>query len=169
MPRPGFQRPAAVVVLFAVGVACRSAGPTPEDVAVVRPPILPPTALERADRAYSSGDLDAAAADYAEHLREEGEAAQDRAFFRRSLVLLQGPSPADLVEGRQLLERLVEERPGTEYRLAAETLLRLQDRIARLASDLRASEEGLEEMERQLEVLKRIDLERHRRPAPDGR
>jgi hypothetical protein len=147
-----------VLVLLGLLAACRSAGRS-ADVAIVRPAAPAPTVLELADRAYESGDLEVASAAYREHLEDEADAASDRALFRRGLFLYGSDSAAERDQGRALLERLLATRPQSEYRWPSETVLRLDREIEALQKDL-------DEVERQLEILKRIDLDRARSNRP---
>ncbi|HVR30512.1 MAG TPA: hypothetical protein VMS86_13380 [Thermoanaerobaculia bacterium] len=118
------------------------------------------SALELADQAFAAGDLETALGGYRSYLDAHGAwEAADRALYRLAVLHLTngGPAPAP---ANSLLRRLVREHPESPYRAEAELLLALTARVDGLETEI-------ERLERQLEALKRIDLDRsHDRHSP---
>ncbi len=144
-PRPAGR----ALLLLGVLVAALGAFGCPRAAA---PPLEPrpappePSPLERADALFEAGDEAAALAAYEEHLAGPASEGTARALFRMGLLLVTPGSPvADPRRGRELLRTLVREHPESAYRAPAEYLLALQGEAA--------------ELRRQLEEIKRIDLE----------
>lgn len=151
---------AATVALAALACS-RTGAPAP----VVRPPAVQPPGLESvpeapvpespapgpsplelADALFEAGDVEGAAAAYEEHLASASPDGAPRALFRLGLLLVTPDRPvSDAARGRALLRTLLRDYPESAYRAPAEYLLALQGET--------------EELRRQLEEIKRIDLE----------
>ena len=95
-----------------------------------------------------------AAEAYAAHLAEKGNTANPRAVFRLGVLRARSMSAAEQAAGLELLER-VAAAADQPYRFAAQSLLDLARRVDGLEGEL-------DDVSRQLEALKRIDLERSR-------
>src|SRR5262245_61281694 len=124
-------------------------------VATPEPPAVESTALELADRAFEAGDYETARASYQAHLvGGESTTENDRVLYRLAVLdLASDGGSRDAAAGYNLLRRLVREHPSSPYRMEAEIILGLNARADGLATEV-------EKLERQLEALKRIDLER---------
>jgi hypothetical protein len=154
------------IVLLLLVPGCRSsrperveAGPVERrpmvvpPAAVVPPPVVPEaprSELDLADEAWEHGDLELAMHHYRAVL-ETGAEGVARALFRVGSTQLVPSGPDfDPASGRRALRRVLSEYPDSAWALEAALLLDLQDEVKRL--------------EEQLEEIKRIDLERRRRP-----
>lgn len=129
-------------------------------------------AIDRADAAFRAGDYAAAAQAYQATLDARGDEAEEWVYLRLAVIHLM-LGDRDPGRGRAVLERMIEDHPGSHLREVAETVLSLQARIASERREARASGESvarlearIRELERQVEALKSIDLE-GRRPPPD--
>jgi two-component system sensor histidine kinase GlrK len=111
------------------------------------PPVVQPGALEIGDAAFDRGDYVAASGAYQDHLDHgASSSAADRVLFRLALMhLLPGSPVRDPRRAREYLAALVERFPESPFRAAAEYLFGLQREV--------------ELLRRQLEEIKRIDLE----------
>ena len=144
----------AFVVVALGGSACRSSRPL-QAVAAPRPAPTPRiTPLQLADRLFAAGDLEQAKDAYARHVEAQGEGADPQAAFRLALLLFRSESTADVRRGVDALAHIAAQ-PDHPYRLASLTLLELEGHRGRL-------EDELDDANRQLEALKRIDLDRRR-------
>jgi hypothetical protein len=156
-------------------VACRSGRGRGGDVAVLEPSVLPTpepappiavpaatptpaaavaTPLELADSAFDAGDYPGARSGYESHLAGvDATVDADRVLYRLGILNLAGNGgERDAAAGYSLLRRLVREHPSSPYRMEAELILGLNARVDGLEGEV-------EKLERQLEALKRIDLE----------
>lgn len=126
-----------------------------------------PVALERGDAAFRAGDYDAAARAYEAHLaRRPGDEVDQEVYLRLAVIyLMLGTPEVDPERGEATLERMVDAHPRGRLREVAETILSLR---ARIEVERRRSAGGgdrsaalrarIEELERQIEALKAIDL-----------
>jgi len=131
-----------------------------------------------ADRRFLAGDAAAAAVAYDSILVSPGfQPHEDELLFRAATAhAVASPGLDDLVRSRTLLHRLVSEHPGSDYRPAAELLLRLYDELlverrarvdmqessTRLRDDAESSTERLGSVEGELERLRQTLAQLHR-------
>ncbi len=139
----GERRPAspwaALALVAAVGLAPLAGCERPA-------PVVQLGSLEIGDAAFDRGDYTAASDAYQDHLDRGSPASADRVLFRLALIyVLPGSDVHDPRRAHKLLGELVERFPRSPYRGAADYLLGLQHEVERLR--------------RQLEEIKRIDLE----------
>jgi hypothetical protein len=136
--------------------------PTPAVPAPVATPEATPeltaaaeTTLELADRAFDAGDYESARTGYQSHLAGADAAVDaDRVLYRLAVLdLAKDGGIRDASAGYALLRRLVREHPDSPYRMEAELILGLNARVDGLETEV-------DKLEKQLEALKRIDLER---------
>ena len=173
---------AALVLALAVTAAlttagCRSGAPPPAPPALTQPsrlpaadapsPAPPANPLAEADRAYTAGDFAAATAAYEGYVTgSPAGAAADRALLQLALLYtLPDSSVADPAKGRARLRTLVERFPVSPYAPQARTVLALMDEIDRLRGDLQRQKKSADELKKDLEALKRIDLQGQKPPG----
>ena len=130
---------AALVLILALGL-------TPLTGCKPPAPIVQPSLLEIADAAFDRGDYTSASDGYQDHLDHGSTVAADRALFRLALMYVLPESEVrDPRRAHKLLAELIERFPTSPYRGAADYLLSLEREVTLLR--------------RQLEEIKRIDLE----------
>lgn len=157
MTRRGrYSVPASAVVILAVAlVGCASA-------------------LRSADRDLAAGRYAEAAAGYETVLDRHPGTGEERALFRLGLAASLADPTGVSPRGAAALHRLLGRYPTSRYRAQAELVLRLNDTLQRarerasareasgeeLQKKLAACGEELARVRRELEQLKRIDLQR---------
>jgi hypothetical protein len=165
--RPGALRLAALVVLAVLPAGGCSLFRRPAPTVAPAPPVAPvPTVvappdpldpaaarLTRAESLLGVARIEEAAGELHSLVDSYPSSAQaPQALFQLALVYLSPDSPLhDGTQGISLLRDLVDTYPGSSWSLASETILRL----ARTNADLRGVAEQLQQ---QLEELKRIDI-----------
>ena len=145
------------------------APPEPSPLPAAEPAPEPPEIdrLATADSAYTSGALTAAASAYEAFLaaNPDGDGA-DRALLQLGLLYtLPDSSVADPTKGRARLRTLVQRFPVSPYSPQARSILALMDEIDRLRGDLQRQKKAAEELKKDLDALKRIDLQGQKPPG----
>ncbi len=144
----------AALLLAAAAVACLS--PRPETVPV-------------ADQLFARRDFAAAAAAYEEELAAAPDAAgSDRIRFYLGLAYsvpdFGGDGTRRAVDH---LQQLIVRHPDSRYRTSAEVLLALLRQRQTLLGQLQQLRQTATTLERQLEEMKKIDLDKGTPPPPD--
>jgi len=138
-------------------------------VVAARVPASPPPAviaLEEADRAFTASDYDAASRAYEDYLRLAPAGNQrDQALFRLGLAyaLRKSPGP-DWERARTILQQLVSDYPISPYKPPAELILALHTEVGQVNADAKVRDDRIRQLSTELELLKRIDAERGKRP-----
>ena len=175
-------RALALFAAFAFGglAACHSAAPPPPpspppelpppepSVPPERPPEPPtPDPLAAANSAYSTGTFGVATSAYKDFLSANPDSeGADRALIQLALLYtLPESSVADPAKGRARLRTLVERFPASPYAPQAQSLLALMAEIERLRGDLQRQKQATDALRKNLEALKRIDLQGQKPPG----
>jgi outer membrane protein assembly factor BamD (BamD/ComL family) len=126
------------------------------------PPPPPPNYFQIAENAFQAGDFAAAVRAYNSFLQlHPSSPSGDRALFRLALAqATPGSSAYDPPGSAQALRRLLAGYPQSPLRPQAELLLRLQEEVSKLRADLGKRDERVKELARELERLKKIDMDR---------
>jgi hypothetical protein len=122
-----------------------------------------PSDLNLADIEFERGNLEAAVHLYDTALNAPEISGQDRAhaLLRSAVAYLLPNSPFhDPEQGKKRMETLVEEFPESPLALEASVILILMEERSRLQSRTRGQARQIEELNQQLDALKRIDLRR---------
>lgn len=169
-PRPGMEAPAAAIAVGrAAGrrrlppLAARRLAAAPLAALLLAgalasgcatAPVLRPRAVTAGDRLLAEGRPEAAARAYERQLEAGDRAAwSDVALFRLALLHLTPESPVhDPAEGEALLRRLIEAQPESPHAAQARWILSLH-------RDNRSRAAEIGRLRRQLEELRRIDLD----------
>lgn len=141
------------LVVAATGCSTTRGGHTGVDMA---------DTYERADSLFAVGDYAAAAEAYEAWLARDADARDADVVLLRlaALYLVMGTPQREPARGEAALRRLVEGYPSSPLRKPAEYILSLRRRIEKLEGTVSRARSRAAELERRLEELKRIDLER---------
>lgn len=141
------------VLLALAAAGCHRGGGAP----AAAPPFGP---LEIAEAALSAGEPDAAVSAYEAYLAATPDGvAADRALFQLGLLYSLGEGGiGDPAAGRARLRSLAERFPASPYALHARSLLELMEEIDRLRGEVRRQRQVADQLKKDLEALKRIDL-----------
>jgi tetratricopeptide (TPR) repeat protein len=122
--------------------------------------------LEKAELAFVMGDYAEAIEDYENYLRSfpDGDRS-DQALFRVGMAyILRTKPPANWTRGTASLKRLVKEHPDSPVRQTAALILSLRSHADQLARDAKARNEVMQQLNTELERLKKIDADRRKHP-----
>jgi hypothetical protein len=163
MPKP--KRLAGVVLLAVlVLAACQKRVP----VAVSPPPPSAPpvSALDQADRAFTSGNYDEAARSYDDYLRlTPSGGRRDQALFHLGLTYALRPAPsADWQRAAALFKQLMDEFPNSPYKPPANLIVSLHSELDQLSADSKQRDQRIKQLTTELDRLKKIDADRRKRP-----
>jgi len=137
--------------------------PAPDDPPAPEPPATTePTLLEVGMAQFQAGDYAMASQSLEDFLHQHPDAPgrEPALFFLGLSRTLAQDTSRNRVQAEAALKRLAAEFPQSVYRRPAEYLLRLQARIDRLAAEAKEREERIRQLEKELERLKEIDLQR---------
>jgi tetratricopeptide (TPR) repeat protein len=148
-------------------------GPTPEPQPAPIPdtlPSLPSTGgyFDLGEKYFQVGDYPRAAKAYETYLRSSVSLAnQDQALFRLALTRFLPESPVrDIPQALNLFRLLVKSFPQSPFRPQAEMILGMQAEIDRMRVDVGKRDERIQELTRELEKLKQIDMQRRPPGSP---
>ena len=148
-------------------------GPTPEPQPTPIPdklPSLPSTGgyFDLGEKYFQIGDYPRAAKAYETYLRSSVSLAyQDQALFRLALTRFLPESPVrDIPQALNLFRLLVKSFPQSPLRAQAEMILGMQAEIERMRLDVGKRDERIQELTRELEKLKQIDMQRRPPGSP---
>ncbi len=121
-----------------------------------------PSDLELGELNFQLGEYSRAALLYESFLRENPKSRdRDKALFHLALShSLAGDPNRDWGLTAAALRRLIAESPESPYRDQAEFILRLQEQIEKLRSDVRERDERIKRLSEELQRLKEIDMQR---------
>ena len=138
--------------------------PVPFDIPDSLPPMPPtsPSPLEQAELAFTLGNYPEAIQTY-EALPSAEQ--NDQVLFHLGIAYVLNDRPtANWVRANANLKRLVDEYPDSSLSPTAALILSLRSRAVQLARDTKARNEAIQQLNIELERLKRIDADRRRRP-----
>jgi tetratricopeptide (TPR) repeat protein len=148
-------------------------GPTPEPQPAPIPdtlPNLPSTGgyFDLGDKYFQVGDYPRAAKAYETYLRSSVSLTyQDQALFRLALTRFLPESPVkDVPQALNLFRLLVKSFPQSPFRPQAEMILGMQAEIERMRLDVGKRDERIQDLTRELERLKQIDMQRRPPGSP---
>lgn len=160
----------ALALLAAPLAGCRSVsgpGPSQSQGPTQSPAQSARSLLSQADALYEAGDYPDAALTYRAVLAEQPAEATDRVLFRLAMIhLLPSSEVNDPEAGRSYLDQLVSSFPDSPLAEPARLVLDLQDRLDTLDERADKQADRIDRLSRQLEALKRIDIERSKQPPP---
>lgn len=143
----------AVLLLFAGSCAKKIRTPAP-------PPPL--DYFQLAEKYFDSADYANAVRAYNTYLQRDPAAGnRDYVLFRLALAYAFPESQVrNMPRAIQLLQQVVR-LPESRYKAQARLLLRLQEGVDKLKSDVSKKDERIKELTEELEKLKKIDMDRH--------
>jgi len=157
MPPPNIV---TVVVPVAPPVA------VPMDLPGSLPPSVGNVLFEQAETAFAMSDYVAAIRDYETYLQSfpDGNHVDEVLFHVGMAYALRSKPPANWTVAGATLRRLVKEHPESPLSPTATLILSLRSHAEKLDKDARARDEVIQQLNAELERLKRIDSSRLRRP-----
>ena len=182
----------SLVALALLGLAChRKAAAPPAQVSVPLPLALPPPGpsptprpapipdtipslpstggyFDLGEKYFQVGDYPRAAKAYETYLRSSVSLAnQDQALFRLALTRFLPESPVrDIPLAINLCRLLVKSFPQSPFRPQAQMIIGMQAEIDRMRVDVGKRDERIQELTRELEKLKQIDMQRRPPGSP---
>lgn len=158
----------ALALLAAPLAGCRSLSRPGQSQGPDQTPVQSvPALLSQADALYEAGDYPDAAQIYRTALSEQPAEETDRVLFRLAMIhLLPTSEVNDPETGRAYLDQLVSSFPDSPLAEPARLVLDLQDRLDTLDEQAEKQADRIDRLSRQLEALKRIDIERSKQPPP---
>ena len=158
---PAVVVPVPVVVRVAAPVA------VPFEIPASLPAVPgPPSLFEQAEFAFAEGDYDEAIQTYENYLVAfpSGD-GNDQALFHLGIAyVLRNKPAANWTRATANLKRLVDEHPDSPLSPTANVILSLRKRADDLAKDAKARNEVVQQLSTELERLKKIDVDRRKRP-----
>ena len=145
--------------------------PTPQPAPIPDTiPSLPSTGgyFDLGERYFQVGDYPRAAKAYETYLRSSVSLAnQDQALFRLALTRFLPESPVrDIALAINLCRLLVKSFPQSPFTPEAQLIINLQAEIERLRLDVGKRDERIQDLTRELEKLKQIDMQRRPPGSP---
>jgi len=156
--------PPPVIVPVVVPVAAPV--PVPLDIPASLPAPAGPSLFEKAELAFGMGDYHAAIQDYENYLQSlpNGDRIDQALFHVGMSYVLQTKPAANWTRAAASLRRLVNEHPDSPLKPTATLILSLRSRADQLARDAKARDQVMQQLNTELEKLKKIDADRRRRP-----
>lgn len=144
------------VVLFLASCQKKAGGPPPATPA----PVVAHAAngLEQGEAFFQAREYGKAAAAFESYLAAGPNKKRDQVLFQ--LGLAYELSGRDRDKGTAAFRKLVQEFPQSEWLEEAQVMLALQSEIEKLRAENNTREEQIGRLRRELEKLKRIDLEK---------
>jgi hypothetical protein len=164
VPVAAFPPPAPPPVVAAPAPAPEPPPPPPPDPT---PPPVVVSPLVHANQAFSAGNYEEAAKIYEEFLRTTPAGGKDRdeALFQLGLTYILRPAPsADWQRAALLLKQLSDEYPGSGLIAPANLILSLRSELDQSVADLKARDQRIKQLTTELDLLKKIDADRRKRP-----
>jgi tetratricopeptide (TPR) repeat protein len=145
--------------------------PTPQPAPIPDTiPSLPSTGgyFDLGEKYFQVGDYPRAAKAYETYLRSSVSLAnQDQALFRLALTRFFPGSPVrDIPQALNLFRLLVKSFPQSAFRPQAQMIITMQAEIDRMRVDVGKRDERIQELTRELEKLKQIDMQRRPPGSP---
>jgi hypothetical protein len=145
--------------------------PTPQSAPIPDTiPSLPSTGgyFDLGEKYFQAGDYPRAGKAYETYLQKSVSLAnQDEALFRLALTRFLPASPVrDVSQALNLFRLLVKSFPQSPFRPQAEMILGMQSEIDRMRTDVGKRDERIQELTRELEKLKQIDMQRRPPGSP---
>lgn len=145
--------------------------PTPQPAPIPDTiPSLPSTGgyFDLGEKYFQAGDYPRAGKAYETYLQKSVSLAnQDQALFRLALTrFLPGSSVRDVSQALNLFRLLINSFPHSPFRPQAEMVLGMQAEIERMRVDVSKRDERIQELTRELEKLKQIDMQRRPSGSP---
>jgi TolA-binding protein len=156
-----------VIVSVPLVVPVAAPVPVPSDIPSSLPTVSsPPGLFEQAEFAFAEGDYDAAIQTYENYLMAFPSGDQtDQALFHLGIAyVLRNKPPANWTRATANLKRLVSEHPDSPLSPTANVILSLRKHADDLAKDAKARNEVVQQLSTELERLKKIDVDRRKRP-----
>jgi hypothetical protein len=144
--------------------------PVPMNIPVDIPDSSPAPAggrlFERAELAFVMGDYVEAIQDYENYLQSVPYGDRvDQVLLRVGMAyVLRTKPPANWARATASLRRLVNEHPDSPLRPTATLILSLRSNAEQLTKDAKARNEIMQQLNTELERLKKIDADRWKRP-----
>jgi tetratricopeptide (TPR) repeat protein len=167
------RKAAAPPVQVSVPLPLPLPGPTPTPQPSPIPdtiPSLPSTGgyFDLGEKYFQVGDYPRAAKAYETYLRSSVSLAnQDQALFRLALTHYLPESPVrDIPRAINLYRLLVKSFPQSAFRPQAQMIIGMQAEIDRMRVDVGKRDERIQELTRELEKLKQIDMQRRPPGSP---
>src|ERR1035437_4516766 len=161
------RKAAAPPVYASVPLPLPPPGPSPTPQSAPIPdtiPSLPSTGghFDLGEKYFQVGAYPRAARAYKSYLRKSVSLAnQDQALFRLALTRFLPESPVrDIPLAINLFRLLVKSFPESAFRPQAEMIIGMQAEIDRMRVDVGKRDERIQELTRELEKLKQIDMQR---------
>lgn len=156
--------PPPTIVTVAVPVAAPA--PVPMDIPHSLPEAAGASLFEQAELAFAMGDYVGAIQDYENYLQSfPNDDRTDQVLFHLGVAyVLRTQPPADWKQATASLRRLVDEHPDSSLRPTASLILSLRSDADQLTRDAKARNQIMQQLNAQLERLKKIDANRVKRP-----
>lgn len=153
------------IVAFAAALAVAGCHKRVPVGALPPPPAPAVSALDQADRAFTSGSYDEAARAYENYLRLTPSGAQrDQALFHLGLTHALRPVSADWQHAAAAFKQLIDEYPNSPFKPPANLILSLHSELDQVAADSKQRDQRIKQLTTELDRLKKIDADRRRRP-----
>jgi TolA-binding protein len=151
--------------IVTVAVPVESPVPVPMDVPVSLPAPAGTILFEQAESSFLTGDYVAAIQDYEDYLQliPNGDRVDQVLLHVGMAYVLRTKPPANWKEATTSLSRLVNEYPDSPLRPTASLILSLRSHADQLARDAKARNELMQQLNTELERLKKIDKNRGKR------
>ncbi len=128
-------------------------------------PVPAVSALDQAERAFTSGNYDEAARAYENYLRAGPSGVQrDQALFHLGLTYALRPAAADWPRAAATFKQLIDEYPNSLFKPPANLILSLHTEVDQVAADSKQRDQRIKQLTTELDRLKKIDADRRRRP-----
>src|ERR1043166_8989757 len=146
-------------------VPVEAPAPVPMDVPASLPAPAGTILFEQAERAFLTGDYVAAIQDYEDYLQliPNGDRVDQVLLHVGMAYVLRTKPPANWKEAAASLSRLVSEHPDSPLRPTASLILSLRSHADQLARDAKTRNEVMQQLNTELERLKKIDKNRGKR------
>jgi hypothetical protein len=166
-----YRRPGKTVALpppttVTVVVPVAAPVPVPMDVPVALPAPAGTRLFEEAELSFVTGDYVAAIEEYEDYLQfiPNGERIDQVLLHVGMAYVLRTKPPANWKQATASLKRLVTEHPDSPLRPTANLILSLRSNADQLAKDAKARNEAMQQLNTELERLKKIDANRGKHP-----